>query len=109
MGAPPFIYTPEFITLFPGQPKEVTIVFADLPAGIELDRLQTLVQGFLEFRVRANQLPSDDPDRAADPGRESAFWEGTGGNREVVYRGTVVEALWVNPGQPGIAFKRPVD
>ena len=109
MGVPPFIYTPESITLFPGHPKEITFVFADLPAGLELDRLETLVQEFMEFRIRVNQLPTDDPDRTADPGRESAFWEGTGGNKEVVYRSRIIEAIWVNPGQPGIAFKRPVD
>ncbi len=109
MSVPPFIYTSEFITLFPGQPKEVTITFADLPVGFEIDRLQTLVQELVEFRVRVNQLPVDDPDRATDPGRESAFWEGTGGNKEAVYRGVVIEAVWANPGQPGINFRRTID
>ncbi len=109
MGVPPFIYTPESITLFPGHPKEITFVFADLPAGLELERLQTLVQEVTEFRIRVNQLPTDDPDRAADPGRESAFWEGTGGNKEAVYRGIIIETEWANPGQPGLTFRRPIN
>ncbi len=109
MGIPPFEYTPEYITLFPGQPKEITFVFADLPAGLELERLQELVQSFLEFRIRVNRLPPDDPDRIADPGKEHAFWEGTGGNKEAVYRGIIVETKWANPGQPGLTFRRPIN
>ncbi len=59
--------------------------------------LQTLIQEDLTSRMKVRDLPSDDPDRDTDPASfmgEMLFWEGQGGNQDLVSRSTIVTVVW---------------
>jgi hypothetical protein len=55
------------------------------------------LQGFMDRRQRRNTLPQDDPDRSVDPAQPWLFWEGAGGQTELVSREVLVTgASWVD-------------
>ena len=59
--------------------------------------LQILIQEDLTHRMKVRDLPSDDPDRDTDPASfmgEKRFWEGQGGNKDIVSRSTIVSVTW---------------
>ena len=56
--------------------------------------IRALLQEQLTTRTKVRDLPDDDPDRDTDPASfmgERMFWEGQGGNRELVSRSVIVE------------------
>ncbi len=60
--------------------------------------LKTLIQEDLTLRVKVRDLPADEPTKTVDPAPEFGermFWEGRGGNRDLVARSTIVEnVVW---------------
>lgn len=44
--------------------------------------------------IRLNQLSQDDPDRQTDPAHSHAFWRGSGGQAEIVYRALIISVAW---------------
>lgn len=71
--------------------------FVDFPpsAGDNLARQAHIVQHvqetFLDTRIKLRDLPADDIAKTVDPGLPHFFWEGTGGNAELVARSVVIE------------------
>ncbi len=59
-----------------------------------LDAIRDWIHSQLDHRVKKNSLPQDDPDRATDPATESTFWEGGGGNPDIVYRPYIATVTW---------------
>lgn len=58
--------------------------------------IQALLQEGLTTRIKLRDLPSDEPTKATDPAAdygERMFWEGQGGNRELVSRSVIVESV----------------
>ncbi len=58
--------------------------------------LQTIIQEDLTVRSKVRDLPDDDPDKDTDPASfmgELLFWEGQGGNKDLVGRSTIVESV----------------
>ncbi len=59
--------------------------------------LKTLVQEDLTTRIKLRDLPDDEPTKTVDPAPEFGerfFWEGRGGNRNLVSRSTIVEDVF---------------
>jgi hypothetical protein len=57
----------------------------------QAEQLIELLQELLDVRIRRSRLPQGDPDRAADPAMERAFWDGA----FMVFREVVVDdAVW---------------
>lgn len=71
---------------------------ADVPAGSKEKMaiaIQALLQEGLTKRQKVRDLPDDDPDKTTDPAMgEQMFWEGRGGNRELVSRSVIVTVVW---------------
>ncbi len=61
--------------------------------------LKELLQEDLTVRIRLRDLPDDEPTKTVDPAPqfgERMFWEGRGGNRDLVSRATIVEScVWL--------------
>lgn len=84
--------------------KKITISHSQLVGTRVVKEAQLIrfIQIELDIRQRVNQLPNDDPDRDADPGRDDHYWgdaDGTpnpsGGNRWLISRGVVcTSAVW---------------
>ena len=58
--------------------------------------LKTLLQEDLTTRIRLRDMPDDEPTKTVDPALEFGermFWEGRGGNRDLVGRSTIVESV----------------
>ncbi len=78
----------------------VTSVRNSLPPPRRVDgdevaeKMQGLLQGSQEVRVRLNSLPDDDPDKTIDPARPDLFWDG----QFLVSRPVLVLFTWV-PGE----------
>jgi hypothetical protein len=61
------------------------------------DEIVSRLQGFMDGRQKRNTLPQDDPDRSVDPAQPWLFWEGTGGQTELVSREIlVIGASWID-------------
>lgn len=58
------------------------------------DSVRDWIYGEIEITIKVNQLPQDDPDRAADPARDGLFWRGSGGQRVLVGRPYTVIVIW---------------
>ncbi len=60
--------------------------------------IRTLLQEQLTTRVKVRDLPNNDPDKTTDPVAvhgEAMFWEGAGGNKDLVSRAVIVEdVVW---------------
>ena len=60
--------------------------------------LKTLLQEDLTHRMKVRNLPADEPTKTVDPAPqfgERMFWEGQGGNKDLVSRSTIVEdCVW---------------
>lgn len=72
--------------------------FASFPGGANTpgkrrDHIIAIVQSWLDTRQRLSDLPADDPDKTTDPARPDLFWEGQGGNAELVARSIVIEGV----------------
>ena len=71
--------------------------FANFPpsANTNLKRQQHITEHaqreLFDTRQRLTTLPDDDPDKTIDPGLPTLFWEGTGGNTDLVARSIVIE------------------
>ena len=69
-------------------------LFSSLPPGSRATKgvaLKNLVQAFLDVRIPRASLPSDDPDKLADPARPGLFWDGA----DLVARPVlVVSVVW---------------
>ncbi len=70
--------------------KDITLVYADFSMGTQQgqDLFVEVIQTLIDTRQRLNTLPTDDPDRLADPGLPYLFWDGPGqpGNTDLVSR-----------------------
>jgi len=58
------------------------------PAQIE--KLRLVVQALIDERVKVRDLPDDDLAKDIDPARPDFFWEGKGGNKNLVARSVEV-------------------
>ena len=57
--------------------------------------LKQILQMQFEIRIKVRNLPSDDPDKNTDPAQPDIFWEGHGGNKDLVVRSLIVdEVTW---------------
>jgi len=88
--------------------------FADFPGGVNtpqkrVDHIMTNGQRWLDTRQKLSDLPADDPDKTTDPGLPTLFWEGQGGNAELVGRSIVIENVtWDDAATPplNVSFRR---
>lgn len=85
--------------------------FADFPpsAGDNVARqnhvIQHVQESFLDTRIKLKDLPADDPYKTTDPALPHIFWEGTGGNTELVARSVVIENVVYDDTQlPPLTF-----
>lgn len=74
----------------------------------QVEKLRQVVQALLDTRQKVRDLPDDDPAKTTDPGRANYFWEGQGGNKDLVSRVAEVLVRW-RPTGGGFDFviKRP--
>lgn len=85
--------------------------FADFPpsAGTNEARQQHVidhVQSWLDTRIKLKDLPADDPAKLADPGLPHFFWEGQGGNAELVARPVIIEnVVYDDTKTPPLSFQ----
>lgn len=56
----------------------------------KLADITAAIQDELDVRIKLSDLPDGDPDKTTDPALPWLFWEGTGGNAELVCRETLV-------------------
>ncbi len=59
-----------------------------------LDGIRDHIYSLRDKRQKKNSLPHDDPARAADPATEGYFWDGGGGNPDIVARQLIVTVTW---------------
>lgn len=84
--------------------------FADFPPSVTNNeqRQQHIIaaaQAWLDTRIKVKDLPDDDPAKIADPGLPHFFWEGTGGNKELVARSVLIENVVYDDTQtPPLSF-----
>lgn len=71
--------------------------FADFPPSASTNETRIahitnhVQTNFLDKRIKLKDLPADDPDKTTDPGLPWLFWEGQGGNAELVARNVIIE------------------
>ena len=70
--------------------------FADFPPSADTNETRQAhiiahVQDWLDYRVKLRNLEDGDPNKTIDPALPHLFWEGTGGNAEIVQRNIVIE------------------
>ncbi len=73
-----------FLGVAPGDPGNQLV----------LDGLREHIYSQIDSRQKKNSLPMDDPDRSADPATEGHFWDGGGGNPDIVSRPLIVSVAW---------------
>ncbi len=73
-----------FLGVSPGDPGNQLV----------LDGIRDFIYTKIDKRQKKNSLASDDPARATDPDWEGYFWEGGGGNPDIVSRPLIVRVMW---------------
>lgn len=77
----------------------IRVAEADVKVGTKdkmASAMQALLQEALTERVKIRDLGGDDLDKTTDPAAELGermFWEGAGGNKELLARSVIVESL----------------
>ena len=59
-----------------------------------LDDLRAHIYSVIDERVKKNTLPKNEPARDTDPAEEGLFWDGGGGNPDIVSRPLIVTVSW---------------
>ena len=85
--------------------------FADFPPSASTNevRQQHIIdqaQLWFDTRIKLKDLPADDPNKTTDPAMPHLFWEGTGGNAELVSRNLVIEnVVYDDTATPPLTFR----
>ncbi len=66
----------------------------DPGAQVVLDAIRDFIYTQLDSRQKKNSLPLDDPARSTDPATEGYFWDGGGGNPDIVTRPYIIVVSW---------------
>ncbi len=85
-----------FLGVSPGDPGSQLV----------LDGIRDHIYSQIDERQKKNSLPLDDPDRAIDPAQEGYFWDGGGGNPDIVSRPLIVTVTW-DGERYQYSFRRP--
>ena len=59
-----------------------------------LDGIRDYIYTQIDSRQKKNSLPQSDPARSTDPATEGYFWDGGGGNPDIVSRPLIVTVAW---------------
>ncbi len=73
-----------FLGVTPGDPGSQLV----------LDAIRNFIYTQIDKRQKKNSLELDDPDRATDPATEGRFWDGGGGNPDIVFRPFIITVTW---------------
>lgn len=60
----------------------------------QVEKLRAAIQELLDVRVKVSVLSDDDPFKVSDPARFDSFWEGVGGDKDLVSRLAEVAVRW---------------
>ncbi len=66
----------------------------DPGSQLVLDGIRDYIYSQIDSRQKKNRLPQDDPARSADPATEGYFWDGGGGNPDIVSCPLIVTVRW---------------
>ena len=92
--------TTDLLLVFPGITITVPYsTFAGIAPGdpgnqLILDGIRDWIYTQLDTRKKKSTLPLGDPDRATDPALEGYFWDGQGGNPDIVIRPFIAIVIW---------------
>ena len=70
------------------------MVPGDPGSRLVLDGSRDHISSQIASRQKKNSLPRDDPARSTDPATEGYFWDGGGGNPDIVCRQLIVTVAW---------------
>ena len=79
-----------YSTFMGAQPDMTDPVIAQQVA----DSVRDWIYSELDDEIRVNKLPNGEPAKTTDPKREGEFWRGTGGQKVLVMRQSIVSVTW---------------